>query len=335
MTAPVCTDAPIASRADPSMDPATARSIAQPTDVLEPGRRVQIRYQNAEGEESLRTIRVRRSWVGTYGASYIRAFCELRGEERTFRVSRVLTVREVPGKMPVERTPDTMERAPSTAYRKTTRASSRARGKSISRMVLAVLVLVAGWRIFNAPGYEPPPEVPQIPIVTGADPSPASAGDGGRELSTAVRARYAAADANGDGALSWDELSFFQQDLVADIPYAKNSTALSPDAFLAAGSGDCEDFAIFTCGLLRYWGIDCYLASLSPGGTHEVTGHAVALIPVASVPEGFVSMSHGSADAARYVPVDYEYVGGLSTAVGTDWKLRWVRKPEDLYGRRM
>jgi hypothetical protein len=317
------------------MDPATARSIAKATDVLEPGRRVQIRYRNAEGEESLRTIRVRRSWVGTYWASYIRAFCELRGEERTFRVSRVLAVREVPEEPPLERAPGTMQRGEATAREKAGESSSRARGKSISRLVLAVLLLVAGWRIFNAPGYQPPPEVPQIPILTGTTPSPASAGDDGRELSTAVRARYAAADANGDGSLSWKELSFFQQDLVADIPYEKNSTALSPDAFLAAGSGDCEDFAIFTCGLLRYWGIDCYVASLSPGGKHEVTGHAVALIPVASVPEGFVSISHGSADSARYVPVDYEYVGALSTAVGTDWKLRWVRNPEEVYGRRM
>jgi len=42
---------------------------------------------------------------------------------------------------------------------------------------------------------------------------------------------YARADTNGDGRFSWSELS-------------------------AQGGADCDDWAAFTCGPLRYWGWD-------------------------------------------------------------------------------
>jgi hypothetical protein len=48
-----------------------------------------------------------------------------------------------------------------------------------------------------------------------------------------------------------------------------------------------------TCGLLRYWGWDCY---------------------------------------REYVPVDYEVVGGLSEATGRHYRLTRLYEPEELYG---
>ncbi len=33
-----------------------------------------------------------------------------------------------------------------------------------------------------------------------------------------------------------------------------------------------------------------------------------------------------------YVPVDYEHVGGLSNAVGRNWRLERFYRPEKLYG---
>jgi hypothetical protein len=172
-------------------------------------------------------------------------------------------------------------------------------------------------------------------------PSDPAVGPAAVSYPPALLRRYAAADDNGDGHLSWDELSRFQRRLVRDIPYASNSRALSPEAFLASGSGDCEDFALFTCGLLTYWGIECYLGSLAPrnGGT----AHAIALVPVGEVPPGFSFFRiEGSGSASgelipggTYVPIDYEYVGGLSDAAGKGWVLRWLEVPERAYGVRM
>jgi transglutaminase-like putative cysteine protease len=232
-------------------------------------------------------------------------------------------------------------------------------------VLTAVIAVAVALALAGTPaGWDPPPEPPPdpIPIPTpeppapppvpepAPEPKPATAvqppsdpavGPAAASYPPALRRRYAAADDNGDGRLSWDELSVFQSRLVQDIPYASNSRALSPEAFLAAGSGDCEDFALFTCGLLAYWGIECYLGSLAPksGGT----GHAVALVPVTYVPDGFSFFRIEGARSASgelipggtYVPIDYEYVGGLSDAAGKGWVLRWIRVPEEVYGLAM
>jgi hypothetical protein len=220
-------------------------------------------------------------------------------------------------------------------------------------VLTVVFAVAAAWALTGTPpGWDPPPQpppdpipLPQRPPVSTARPeplprelAPAPGPPAAASYPPALRRRYAAADDNGDGRLSWDELSVFQSRLVQDIPYASNSRALSPEAFLAAGSGDCEDFALFTCGLLAYWGIECYLGSLAPksGGT----GHAVALLPVPDVPEGFAffriqgsrSASGEPIPSGTYVPIDYEYVGGLSDAAGKGWVLRWIRVPGELYG---
>ncbi|MFP4409633.1 MAG: WYL domain-containing protein [Spirochaetaceae bacterium] len=57
--------------------------------TLRSGRKYWIRYRNGEGEESERVIHVRSVTPGAYGRSYIRAFCELAQEERTFRLDRM------------------------------------------------------------------------------------------------------------------------------------------------------------------------------------------------------------------------------------------------------
>jgi hypothetical protein len=173
--------------------------------------------------------------------------------------------------------------------------------------------VAAAWALTGTPpGWDPPPQpppdpipLPQRPPVSTARPeplprelAPAPGPPAAASYPPALRRRYAAADDN----------------------------------------GDCEDFALFTCGLLAYWGIECYLGSLAPksGGT----GHAVALLPVPDVPEGFAffriqgsrSASGEPIPSGTYVPIDYEYVGGLSDAAGKGWVLRWIRVPGELYG---
>ena len=232
------------------------------------------------------------------------------------------------------------------------------KGRLGNACAIVVASLIA-WAVTGSlPGWDPPPEPLPAPIPVPApkpnpqpeahvlpepDPRPApetqsSENERGSDYSPAVRRRYERADVDGSGTLSWDELARFQRQLVSDIPYAENRTALSPNEFLSAGRGDCEDFALFTCGLLRYWGVDCYLGSLSQES--NASGHAIALIPVGQVPKGFAYydvngnlLSRGAdIPSGTYVPVDYQYVGGLSNAAGKNWTLRWIRVPENAYG---
>lgn len=151
--------------------------------------------------------------------------------------------------------------------------------------------------------------------------------------------RYLAADLNGSGKLSFDELDAFQKRTYRDFRYEANDSALRPDEFLAAGGGDCEGFALYTAGLLRFWGWEPYLGCLGPSRLGE--GHAVCL----SYEEGSFSPSYayftldawraedGTAlPSGRYVPIDYDEVGGLTNAVKPGWKLRAVYVPEEAWG---
>ena len=53
------------------------------------GGRVRIAYTNGYGRSSIRIIEPRRIFRGGNGYTYIRAWCHLRVEERTFRLDRV------------------------------------------------------------------------------------------------------------------------------------------------------------------------------------------------------------------------------------------------------
>lgn len=336
-----------------------------------------IRYRDAAGKVTVRTVTVLRRFGSPYGEGYIRAYCHLRGEERTFRESRILAS---------ERFGTTSTRLPAApasqnaAGQRGSVPAGRGRSSGGGFLVLCLFALVGWWVAENpegigalrpAPGpvsvIPLPPPKPTPPVVplpapaptpTPTPPPPVPPPAPAREYTLQVSLRiadfvaetgvqsapviewYAEADTNRNGNLDWDELRAFQGRLVREFPYRNNAVAYSPDVFLSAGSGDCEDFALFTCGLLRFWGIDSYLGSL--GHDSVAVGHAVALIPLSTVPEGFVywDLDAGFTAAAGgppgiYVPVDYDHVGGLSNAVGPGWTLRWMRRPESVYGMRM
>jgi hypothetical protein len=57
--------------------------------LWEPGKQYQICYTNASFESSVRTIDVLSTSRASDGRVYIRAFCHLRGSERTFRADRI------------------------------------------------------------------------------------------------------------------------------------------------------------------------------------------------------------------------------------------------------
>jgi hypothetical protein len=154
--------------------------------------------------------------------------------------------------------------------------------------------------------------------------------------------RYLDADLNGSGRLAFEELKVFQAKTYREFRYESNTLALRPDEFLAAGGGDCEDFALYTAGLLRFWGWEPYIGSLA--ASKSGIGHAVCLsYEEGTFPEDFEyfelsswTTEDGSAlRAGTYVPIDYDHVGSLSNAVGPGWQLRSVYIPEKIWGLSM
>jgi hypothetical protein len=160
-------------------------------------------------------------------------------------------------------------------------------------------------------------------------------------LDETLEATYERADANRNGQLDWAEVSAFQSRLERRYSYMSNELALRPDQFQAEGGGDCEDWALFTCGLLRYWGWDPWIGSLAP--SENAVGHAVCLVRVPDRPsrgtwwsvEDDGTLGGYPVKAGWYVPIDYDTVGSLSNAVGDGWKLRAIWEPESIYEKRM
>jgi hypothetical protein len=153
--------------------------------------------------------------------------------------------------------------------------------------------------------------------------------------------RYAAADRDGNGHLSWSEVAEFQQATARRFRYQHNALALRPDRFLSRGGGDCEDFALYTCGMLQYWGWNCKVATLVPPDGGQ--GHAVAFVWSARPISGYGSLRIREGTLAGgmrikpgyWIPIDYEAVGSFTAAVGGDWRLSGVMEPVPLYGRLM
>jgi len=191
-------------------------------------------------------------------------------------------------------------------------------------------------------------EVPRLGLVTAdkrsaidAIRTPKFELDTGLSERTLI-ARYLAADLNCSGKLSFTELESFQKKILREFTYISNEYALDPEEFLEAGGGDCEDFALYTAGLLRFWGWEPYIASFA--STKSSSGHAVCFsYEEGTFPKGYTyydldnySTSDGTLlKAGRYVPIDYDIVGGLSNAVDKGWKLRAVYIPEKIWGLEM
>ena len=449
----------------------------------EPGHRYKIIYTDDSGDTTVRVIDVLAHYLSRHGLFYLRAFCHLREEERTFRVDRVEDAQEIAGdsfwspssEIPMAAPPSMADsprvwvdrpdppvkpvsppkqarpRAPSMAdspyawvdwpdspvktvtvskpappppppisdspYAWANRSDpsekrgtgSRAEGvkntsssssSSFGRAAISLL-FIAGFRVLiDPPDYPsnnykyipPPPIVRPAPVVPTPAPRPAPTPQtktvldmsmiGGHRLFTtsthglkryevpdlgivattrkaavagirgpqfARRTEisdptllwlYLEADLDGSGRLSFDELEAFQRKTYKQFRYINNDTALRPDQFVAQGGGDCEDFALYTAGLLRFWGWEPYIASFSPGGGSD-PGHALCFsYEAGSLPGAYryyrldnYTASDGTVlKNGKYIPIDYDHVGGLSDAVGPGWKLRTVYIPEKIYG---
>lgn len=156
-----------------------------------------------------------------------------------------------------------------------------------------------------------------------------------------LEAIYAAADTDGNGHLSWQEIVSFQKTIYLIFTYQANSTALRPDQFLDQRGGDCEDWALFTAGLLHYWGWNAEIATFS--SINRGPGHAMTFVRVAHPIPGLgsyiIDPAHASASrslrAGTYIPIDYNAVGSLSNAVESGDYLTGLYDPESLYGKVM
>ena len=369
------------------------------------GSLVDIVYCNETGRVSRRRVEVVRWSHARNGFTYLRAYCFLREEERTFRKDRIIEWQVVERKapdllrpvvtfIPIEppMSPPTMLPAPGwgippaevvspgppapaasgpPAWNPVPAAPKRKRGGWFVSMlgVAVAILLVRGLSTATEPQapYRAPAPVPPKPVVVPAPrpvavpaprpaPKPAPvepAPDrlpGEREIafraatgitSPGLEALYRNADRDGDGTLDWSELAAFQSRIHRTYAYRSNRLALRSDEFLAQGGGDCEDWALFTCGLLRYWDWDPYVGRFA--GSDSGTGHAVCLVRVSARPAAYRAWSVDAdgllggypVKAGWYVPVDYDIVGELSNAVEDGWRLRVIWTPERIYGEQM
>lgn len=150
---------------------------------------------------------------------------------------------------------------------------------------------------------------------------------------------YINADTNKDGFLSWKEIQDFQMKINREFKYISNYTALRPDEFVKAGGGDCEDWALFSAGFLRFWGYDSYIGLLN----FKENYHAVALVRVDELPRRFKGYRITSArlksgeplPGGIYTFIDYYKVGKLTLASGRKPRLIGISEQEWCYGRNM
>jgi len=342
-----------------------------------PGQTVRILYVNAYGETSTRTLEIRETYTTPAGVTYLRAFCRLREQLRTFRTDRILAVLdpqpEPAGKSPAAAEAHTRRTAPPPV-----RQQERGERFPFRALVFAVLCVVVGVKLpgwldgQTAGGHVPPAHAERI------TPQPApverwtltyrgqqidaekrgtevtytliSSGHTSRslqELRIAVNAKllhaawklddprlaaiYGQADADCDGELEWHEIRSFQRELQDTFSYLANNRALTPVEFLNAGGGDCEDWAIMTAGLLRFWGRRAYIGSFRSEGQY----HAVTLIPEEEAGYGStritVSGFAGIPDGT-YVPIDYAAVGDFAVPVDKPFSAASVWVPQEIFG---
>ena len=67
----------------------TYHSFCELDQSIDPRTQVRIAYTNGYGEPSIRKIEPIRSFEGRNGYTYLKAYCHLREEERTFRMDRI------------------------------------------------------------------------------------------------------------------------------------------------------------------------------------------------------------------------------------------------------
>ncbi len=148
---------------------------------------------------------------------------------------------------------------------------------------------------------------------------------------------YQHADRNGDTYLTLEGVMAFQRKMYEDFEYITNDVALPPEQFLRNNGGDCEDWAIFTVDMLDYYDYEAYVGIVQGSGGGNL--HAIALIYAPYVPDKdillYMYLTYPGISSGYYLPVDYQYVGGLSTATYIWTDVYNIYSHFDLYWRDM
>jgi len=370
-------------------------------DELKPGKNLKIQYENGEGRVTWREIDVIRLYRSGNGRIYIRAFCHLRREERTFRLDRIcdwvktetsndeqIIYVKNPDPKPEPVTPKKRSEykvlvpcliifgsffslfliwSVKESVEKYSSYTSTARRIYTEENILEVLDEIEKNETEKEEEPEKKPEVQisryrgySIRIEQQGERTVYSVKELGKEFlslrdahneinivlfrnatgiaDTRILRMYAEADLDYNGHLSWSEIEAFQKWLYKSFKYFANGTALRPDRFLDEGGGDCEDWALVTCGLLRFWGWNSRVACFAP--SEHAFGHAITLV-WSETRIGSYSYYYFSEDqlinrkilkAGYYIPIDYQAVGDITNAMGEEWILTDVWKPEEIYG---
>lgn len=128
-------------------------------DRLTSGDTARILYVNGSGITSERTIDVIGTFSSRDGRRYLRAYCRLRHEERTFRADRVLSVLEVGGRAATAATTPTTARAAPTAVARPPAPSPVEHrshgGRFFAVVVIAVIAVVLYAEIDRAGTFAP------------------------------------------------------------------------------------------------------------------------------------------------------------------------------------
>lgn len=290
---------------------------------LHPGHRYRIAYESESGQRTDRTIEVLRTCHGRHAAGYIRAFCTLRNEERTFRSDRILSFTDL-GRI------STSSQAALPSH-STHSASGMLSSRPLSRPATTLAGAPAGSVVDGPATFFPGSRyVHPEPHPTRNRPSRASSKPHTDPSAIAGKLVW--------GVICGLGLVFM---IGAVIQYDRSSSQPEPVwktwmvPILQQGYGNCVDFTLYTAGLLRFWGWAPYLATFFPpdGGV----GHAVCFsYEGKDVPAGFsyFTLTGGSTadgqplETGRYVPIDYEDVGSLTNAVGPDMHLKELWTPE-------
>ncbi|MDZ7794883.1 MAG: WYL domain-containing protein [Spirochaetia bacterium] len=377
---------------------------------------VRIQYENGEGEVSQRII-VPLEFYERWGNNYVRTYCYLRHERRTFALRRLQIVEgqaHILAAPPETRNPTPSPRAaPPRPVEKNTTAAAKNTGSSglaeffrLSFTIAGLAVILwallssgvlteylsdgaGGSRADESESYQADrahgsdggraerstaPTPPASWTYRGYRLSRSSSGritaaqlgrsfNSGRQAHYWINshlfyqrtgltngqllARYMGADTDRNGHLSWREVEAFQRQTYRLFTYRANHRALPPDEFLAQQGGDCEDFALYTCGLLEFWGWNSKVASFYPPGGGS--GHALAMVwsarPINGY--GYIHVSgeadqNGSLTEVAYttaylrpgywIPIDYDSIGRFSDAMSSNWTLWDLSDPVELYG---
>lgn len=148
---------------------------------------------------------------------------------------------------------------------------------------------------------------------------------------------FSSANLDDSGSLSWSEVEAFQSRLFRGYRYFTSRAALRPDQFLAKGGGDCKAFSLMAAEFFRFWGWDAWTASFFD----EDSGHMICFARANSqTPARYIRvrlMARKSAEGDRipdgdYVPIDYDQVGGYSSATKAGMKMTNLFSPGKIYG---